>query len=99
VNADFAELPPAGELVCEIPDLPLAAGRYPLTLWATVGDEVADHLENAATLEVADGDAFGTGRTTLAANHGPVVVRHSWRFEEGPDDDAVARAARPIPLP
>jgi lipopolysaccharide transport system ATP-binding protein len=99
VNADFAELPPAGELVCEIPDLPLAAGRYLLTLWATVGDEVADHLENAAALEVADGDVFGTGRTTFAANHGPVVVRHAWRFEAGPDDDAFARAATSVSPP
>ncbi len=93
MNADFAELPPAGEIVCEIPDLPLAAGRYQLNLWATVGDNVGDHLEDAAALVVEDGDVFGTGRTTLAEKHGPCVVRHAWRFEEGPDDDAIARAA------
>ena len=93
VNADFSELPPAGELVCAIPDLPLAAGRYQLNLWATVGENVADHLEDAATLVVDEGNVFGTGRTTLAEKHGPCVVRHAWRFEEGPDDDAMARAA------
>jgi lipopolysaccharide transport system ATP-binding protein len=93
VNADFAELPPAGELVCAIPDLPLAAGRYQLNLWATVGDSIADHLEDATTLVVDEGNVFGTGRSTLAEKHGPIVVRHAWRLEEGPDDDAMARAA------
>ncbi len=96
VNADFAKLPPEGELVCEIPDLPLAAGRYPLSVWAAVGDEVADHVENAVALEVENGDVFGTGRATVAAVQGPVVVRHAWRFDEAPDDAALARAdARP----
>jgi lipopolysaccharide transport system ATP-binding protein len=97
LNADFAELPPAGELVCAIPDLPLAAGRYQLNLWATVGENVADHLEDATTLVVDEGNVFGTGRTTLAEKHGPFVVRHAWRFEAGPDDDAVARAVAQPP--
>ena len=97
VNTDFVELPPAGELVCAIPDLPLAAGRYQLNLWATVGDRIADHLEDAATLVVEEGNVFGTGRTTLAEKHGPCVVRHVWRLEEGPDDDAMARAAAQRP--
>jgi lipopolysaccharide transport system ATP-binding protein len=97
VNADFAELPPAGELVCAIPDLPLAGGRYQLMLWAMVGESVADHVEDAATLAVEDGDVFGTGRSTLAEKHGPCVVRHAWRLEPGPDDDAIAREAAQWP--
>jgi lipopolysaccharide transport system ATP-binding protein len=97
VNADFGELPPAGELVCAIPDLPLATGRYQLMLWAMVGDSVADHLEDAATLVVEEGNVFGTGRSTLAEKHGPFVVRHAWRQESLPDDDAMARAAAQPP--
>jgi lipopolysaccharide transport system ATP-binding protein len=93
LNADFAELPPAGELVCEVRDLPLAAGRYQLNVWATVGDDVADHVEDAASLAVEAGDVFGTGRTTIAEKHGPCVVRHGWRIDEVPDDGAVARDA------
>jgi lipopolysaccharide transport system ATP-binding protein len=92
VNADCAELPPAGELVCDIPDLPLAAGRYRLDLWAALGDEVADHVEDAASLVVEEGDVFGTGRATLAEKHGPCVVRHAWSLAEGPDDVAAARS-------
>ena len=97
LNADFAELPSAGEVVCAIPDLPLAAGRYQLMLWSMVGDSIADHVEDAATLVVEEGDVFGTGRTTLAEKHGPFVVRHAWRLEEAPDDDAMAREAAQRP--
>jgi lipopolysaccharide transport system ATP-binding protein len=94
VNADFAELPPVGELICEIPDLPLGPGRYQLNLWTTVGGEVADHVEDAATLVVDAGDPFGTGRGTDPEKQGPCVVRHGWRFEPAPDDASVIRAAR-----
>jgi lipopolysaccharide transport system ATP-binding protein len=93
LNADFAELPPAGELVCEIPDLLLAAGRYQLNLWATVAGAIADDVEDAASFVVEPGDVFGTGRTTNPRNHGCCVVRHAWRLEEGPDDAEVARTS------
>jgi lipopolysaccharide transport system ATP-binding protein len=79
LNADFEKLPPEGEIVCRIPDLPLAAGTYQLNLWATVADEVADHVEHALPLRVEIGDVFGTGRATIPEKHGPFVVRHSWR--------------------
>jgi homopolymeric O-antigen transport system ATP-binding protein len=79
LNADFEKLPSEGEIVCRIPDLPLAAGTYQLNLWATVAEEVADHVEHALPLHVEIGDVFGTGRATVAEKHGPFVVRHSWR--------------------
>jgi len=95
VNADFAELPPEGSLVCEIPDLPLTSGSYPLGLWATVSDAVADHVEDALLLHVQDGDVFGTGRTTIAEKHGPVAVRHAWRLVEGSGEDVPAAGSLP----
>jgi lipopolysaccharide transport system ATP-binding protein len=80
VNADFDALPPCGEIVCEIPDLPLAAGSYALNLWASVSDAVADHVEHALILHVAEGDFFGTGRAISADKHGPIALRHRWRL-------------------
>jgi lipopolysaccharide transport system ATP-binding protein len=88
VNADFESLPAAGEIVCEIPDLPLASGDYQLDVWATANDTVADHVEAALVLHVAEGDPFGTGRTTLAGKHGPIAVRHRWRRETDLDGGA-----------
>ena len=78
VNADFESLPSAGEIVCELPELPLAAGDYQLHLWATVNDTIADHVEGAVELRVVEGDPFGTGRTTIAEKHGAIAVRHRW---------------------
>jgi lipopolysaccharide transport system ATP-binding protein len=86
VNADFESLPASGEIVCEIPDLPLSAGDYQLNLWATVNDTISDHVEAARVLRVADGDPFGTGRPTLADKHGPVAVRHRWRVADAEGD-------------
>ena len=83
-HAEFSLLPACGEIVCRIPDLPLAAGSYRLNLWATCSDTVADQVEDACVFRVDAGDPFGTGRTTLAEKHGPVVVRHAWRFAEDP---------------
>jgi lipopolysaccharide transport system ATP-binding protein len=89
VNADFGGLPRAGELVCEIPVLPLAAGRYQIDVWATVGDEVADHVRGAAHFSVSDGDFFGTGRTAIAEKNGPTLVGHAWRHAvQAPDAGA-----------
>jgi lipopolysaccharide transport system ATP-binding protein len=97
VHGDFDELPAAGAIVCRIPDLPLAAGSYQLSVWATVGEEVADHVENAVLLRVDPGDVFGTGRTTIAEKHGPVVVRHAWRRGDADDEAGAPLAGAPVP--
>ena len=59
-------LAPSGEVVCHIPELPLAPGRYAFNLYSTVGGEMADWVQQAGYLNVAAGDYFGTGqlRTT-----------------------------------
>ena len=67
--------------------LPLAAGTYPVSLWATAADEVADHVEHALPLRVETGDVFGTGRATIAEKHGLFVVRHTGRAEEADEED------------
>jgi lipopolysaccharide transport system ATP-binding protein len=86
LNADFDELPPAGEIVCEIPELPLTPGDYDLRAWASVSERVADDVEYAAHVEVAPGDFFGTGRQPVRDKHGPVAVRHAWRLARGIGD-------------
>jgi lipopolysaccharide transport system ATP-binding protein len=86
LNADFGELPAAGEIVCEIPELPLTPGAYDLRAWAAVSERVADDVEHAASVDVAEGDFFGTGRQPVRDKNGPVAVRHAWHFTRGIED-------------
>ncbi len=91
VNADFDALPASGEILCDIPDLPLASGDYQLGVWASVAGDVADQIEDAAALRVEQGNPFGTGRTTQAEKHGACIARHAWRLES----DALPAASEP----
>ncbi len=92
LNANFPKLASAGEVVCRIPRLPLASGRYRVNLWSTVADEVADQVESAAAFFVEPGSFYGTGRTTIAVKHGAVLVDHEWTIAPGGRD-------RPAGLP
>lgn len=63
----------------ELPRVPLVTGRYSLTLYATAQNEVADWVIDAAVMDVAEGDYFGTGRTP-PAGQGKVLVSHRSSF-------------------
>ncbi|MFH1058075.1 MAG: ABC transporter ATP-binding protein [Pseudomonadota bacterium] len=78
-NQDFARLPGEGKLVCHIPRLPLAPGSYVLDLAVRVGEVESDKVPNAARLEVAPGDFFGSGRPISQV--GEVLCDHSWTLE------------------
>jgi lipopolysaccharide transport system ATP-binding protein len=65
-----------GCIVCEIPNIPLFSGNYTISLQCLVGFDVADELENAVSLNVEDGDFFGTGK--LPAVKSGVLVNHNW---------------------
>jgi lipopolysaccharide transport system ATP-binding protein len=75
----FNSLPPQGRVVCYIPELPLAPGRYVFNLFTTVGGMIADWVQQAGYLNVAAGDYFGTGQ--LKTHEGGFVVKHRWIFE------------------
>ena len=45
-----------------IPKLQLAPGKYTLTLFAKIGEEIADWIKGATTFEVQPGDYYGTGK-------------------------------------
>jgi homopolymeric O-antigen transport system ATP-binding protein len=72
----FEGLAPSGEVVCHIPKLPLAPGRYVFNLYSTVGGEMADWVQQAGYLNVAAGDYFGTGQ--LKTHDEGFVVKHRW---------------------
>ncbi len=76
---DFDRLPPGGQLVCRVPRLPLPPGTYLLDLNARVAGVQADRVRDAARLEVAPGDFFGTGKAL--DNVGDLLCDHGWRLE------------------
>ena len=72
----FEGLPSTGQVVCHIPELPLAPGRYIFNLFSTVGGVIADWVRDAGTLNVAPGDYFGTGQ--LRTRENGFLVKHKW---------------------
>ena len=80
-DARFKDLPEAGVVVCQIPSLPLAQGRYRMNLWCAVSGVVSDYVINAHEFDVTAGDFFGTGRSVAAEKQGPFVMTQSWRLQ------------------
>ncbi len=72
----FDALPPSGQIVCHIPELPLAPGRYTFNLFSTVGGAIADWVQQVGSLDVAAGDFFGTGQ--LMTREGGFLVKNKW---------------------
>jgi lipopolysaccharide transport system ATP-binding protein len=84
--------PPAGRVVCWVPELPLLPGHYNLQFSCLLGRELADKVQQAATLVVTEGDFFGTGRLPPQPEvYGPLVVHHSWSVERAPEPVAESR--------
>ena len=69
-------LPASGEVVCHIPELPLAPGRYAFNLYLSVGGGVVDWVQQAGYLDVSAGDYFGTGQ--LRTHREGFLVKHKW---------------------
>ncbi len=81
VGGDFARLPPAGQLICHIPRLPLVPGVYSVDIHSRVNHRVyADNITSAATMEVLPGDFFGTGASLR--DMGDFLCDHSWGLRE-----------------
>jgi lipopolysaccharide transport system ATP-binding protein len=81
-GAELREAPATGEVRCRIPRLPLPAGRYVLNVFGTAGSEVADWIQRAAELTVAEGDFFGSGQRP-AESHQTVLVDQVWELRDG----------------
>ncbi|HJQ51911.1 MAG TPA: ABC transporter ATP-binding protein [Gaiellaceae bacterium] len=76
----ITELAAAGSFTCAIPKLPLAPGHYTFSVICEIDGKMADWVQNAAVLEVVEGDFFDTGRLP-AQSHGSFIVDHTWRSE------------------
>jgi lipopolysaccharide transport system ATP-binding protein len=66
--------------VCTIPSLALVPGEYRLKVALSMGREDLDSVEDAACLEIADSDFYGTGKVPW---NGTCVIPHRWRLIPG----------------
>lgn len=80
VGAELRDLPPEGSVVCWIEEGALTPGRYSLNVHCSIGGAVADYVIDAALVDVAEADYFGTGKLP-PPDHGPVLLRHRWSVE------------------
>ncbi len=60
-----------------IPRFPFNAGRYSLTLYATVNGAIADWIRNAFYFDVEAGDFFGNGKKPIE-RQGYFLINHSF---------------------
>ena len=74
---------PSGKqtLICRIPCVPLAPGRYYLTIGFHSDDGTADHLPRVAAFDVAETNYFGTGRSP-AEYAGCFLMKSDWEILE-----------------
>lgn len=71
------KLKDAGEVVLNIPKLPLLPGRYTLDYNLKFDSEITDTVQSVAVLEVEKGDFFGTGKMIDGLKNG-LAVYHKW---------------------
>jgi lipopolysaccharide transport system ATP-binding protein len=70
-------LPMQGQIKCTIPKLPLLPGKYTVNLWCKIGERMADNIQDAFSVQVVEGDFFGTGKLN-PDDGGSILVSHSW---------------------
>jgi lipopolysaccharide transport system ATP-binding protein len=76
-GARFREVADHGQIRVRLPRLALPAGRYTLNLFAYAGNEIADWLQRATELTVAEGDFYMSGEP-LPESHQSVLVDQQW---------------------
>jgi len=71
------DLHPRGYFQCAWPRFNLRSGSYDCALFCAVDGDIADWLQSAFTIEVEDGDFFGTGKAS-SRDQGDVLVSYDW---------------------
>lgn len=79
----FGAIPEKGVFICKIPEIPLPAGSYQVTVQISKSyrqAEMIDAIENALVLEVEAGNFFGTGIIPSILS-GTTLVKAQWHME------------------
>jgi lipopolysaccharide transport system ATP-binding protein len=84
VGTPFPNIPASGTFVCDFERLQLLPGEYRINVHCTVGGVIADWVLDAATVTVAPGDFFGSGRLP-PDGYGFVVLPQTWQVRATDD--------------
>jgi lipopolysaccharide transport system ATP-binding protein len=76
----LGSVPPSGDIVCRLDRVGLLPGRYTVNVHVTASGTLADWVVDAATVDVAEGDLYGTGRLP-PPGYGSVAVPQAWKVE------------------
>ncbi len=79
----FAEVPARGRIVCRLKRFPLPPERYRLDAYLVSQAAPADYLQNAAFIDVVDGDFYGSGYQVFEKET-PFLVDGDVRLEGAP---------------
>ena len=83
IGADIRLTPGRSIAQFTISRMPLAPGRYRLTLWMSVNGDPADWIKNACAIDVEAGDFYGTGRLWgPGSGQGLFLVDHDIRVSQ-----------------
>jgi lipopolysaccharide transport system ATP-binding protein len=78
-SSEVLNLPPTGKVKCIIPKLPLSQNNYFINVFLEVNREIEDWIQSAVSLDVVDGDFFGTGKQYGRRWKGKgILVPHYW---------------------
>ena len=83
ISASAHNCDPCGVIRCIIPKFPLSGGSYNLIAYFEVDGAAQDYVNNAATINVEDGDFYGSGKLYPPGWQGKsVLVEHFWEWPE-----------------
>lgn len=78
INKNYTELNGEGYLECILEKFPLSMGNYLINLYAASGTDIFDWIQEASSVEVENGDFYGTGKS-VTTSHQSVLIEQQWR--------------------
>jgi lipopolysaccharide transport system ATP-binding protein len=66
-----------GKFICTLQKFPLTEGKYSVNISLSRGGEMLDWVQDAAMIEVHDGDFYGTGRI-MPYSHRSILTENKW---------------------
>jgi lipopolysaccharide transport system ATP-binding protein len=73
----FNALDGKGHFICELDKFPLTSGKYALNISVNSAGTLQDWVQDAAHIDVEDGDFYGTGRI-VPSSHRSIMIDNKW---------------------